>query len=102
MPQAFFCSPTGTYPDPRNVRHAFARVVAKAGLPKFTPHALRHTFASLLLTAGVDVFYVSRMMGHATIGETADTYAKWVPANRPGVLDVLDAPAPKRRSVTNP
>jgi len=59
-------------------------------LPHFTPHALRHTYASLLLVAGVDVYYVSRMLGHASIQETVDTYGRWLPANRPGVLDVLD------------
>lgn len=94
MPDPFFCSTAGTYPDPRNVRDAFGRVVKTAKLPHFTPHSLRHTYASLLLVAGVDVYYVSRMLGHASIQETVDTYGRWLPANRPGVLDVLDsAPA---------
>ena len=33
---------------------------------------------------------LSRMLGHATIGGTADTYGRWLPANRKGALDVLD------------
>jgi integrase len=41
--------------------------------------------------AGVDVYYVSRMLGHASIQETVDTYGRWLPANRPGTLDVLDS-----------
>jgi len=45
--------------------------------------------AQLLLNAGKDVYYVSKMMGHASISETVDTYATG-PANRPGELDVLD------------
>jgi integrase len=93
MPTPLFCSQAGTHPDPRNVRDAFARVIKKAKLPHVTPHGLRHTYASLLLTAGTDVYYVSRMLGHASIQETADTYGRWLPANRPGALDVLDAPA---------
>ena len=52
--------------------------------------ALRHSYASLLLVAGVDVYYVSRMPGHASIRETVDTYGRWPPANRRGALDVLD------------
>jgi integrase len=68
-------------------------VVKTAKLPHFTPHSLRHTFASLLLTAGTDVYYVSRMLGHASIQETVDTYGRWLPANRRGALDVLDTPA---------
>jgi integrase len=76
------------------VRDAFARVVRAAALPHFTPHSLRHTYASLLLVAGLDVYYVSRMLGHASIQETVDTYGRWLPANRPGVLDVLDRETP--------
>jgi integrase len=30
------------------------------------------------------------MLGHASIQETADTYGRWLPANRKGALDVLD------------
>jgi integrase len=50
--------------------------VKAAKLPHFTPHSLRHTFASLLLTAGTDVYNVSRMLGHASIQETVDTYGR--------------------------
>jgi integrase len=105
MPTAFFCSADGTYAGPRDVRKAFARVIKAAKLPHFTPHGLRHTYASLLLVAGVDVYYVSRMLGHASIQETVDTYGRWLPANRVGALDALD-PVPvaadiNRRSVTN-
>ena len=52
--------------------------------------ALRHTYASVLLVAGVDVYYVSRMPGHASIQETVDSYGRRLPANRRGALDVLD------------
>lgn len=68
-------------------------MVKAAKLPDVTPHGLRHTYASLLLQAGTDVYYVSRMLGHASISETADRYGRWLPANRKGALDVLDAPA---------
>jgi integrase len=101
LPTPLFCSHTGTSLDPRNVRDAFARVVNVARLPHFTPHALRHTFASLLLVAGVDVYYVSRMLGHASISETVDTYGRWLPANRKGTLDLLDTPAASPGLVTN-
>jgi integrase len=90
MPTAFFCSKAGTYGDPRNVRDAFAKVIRAAGLPHFTPHSLRHTYASLLLVTGIDLYYASRMLGHASIQETVDTYGRCLPANRPGVLDILD------------
>jgi integrase len=90
IPAALFCARNGTYPDQSNVRRAFNDVQKAAGLPHFTPHGLRHTFASLLLQAGVDVYYVSRMLGHADIGLTVNTYGSWLNPSRPGALDVLD------------
>ncbi len=90
MPTPFFCTPSGGYADPSNIHRAFAAVVNEAKLPHFTPHGLRHTFASLLLQAGVDVYYVSRMLGHADIGLTVSTYGSWLNPSRPGTLDVLD------------
>jgi UDP-N-acetylmuramyl pentapeptide synthase len=36
---------------------------------------LRHTFASLLIAQGVDVVFVSRQLGHASVKTTLDTYA---------------------------
>jgi hypothetical protein len=34
--------------------------------------------------------YVSRMLGHADIGLTVNTYGSWLNPSRPGALDVLD------------
>ena len=99
MPEPLFCSPMGAYLQPCDVRKAFARVLKAAKLPEhFSPHALRHTFASLLLASGVDVYYVCRMLGHASIDETVATYGSWLPANRRGVLDILDT-APSAQAV---
>ena len=91
IPVPLFFAEDGAYPAARTVRHAFHRVLGAAGLPiHFTPHCLRHTFASLALQEGKDVYYVCRMLGHASIQETVDTYARWLPANRHGELDSLD------------
>ncbi len=42
-----------------------------------TPKDLRDTFASQLLTAGVQLGYVSRQLGHADVSVTARHYARW-------------------------
>ena len=91
MPEPLFCTQAGTYPDPTNIRRAFAAVLKEAKLPShFTPHGLRHTFASVAPQAGQDLYYVSRMLGHADIGLTVATYGSWPNPSRPGVLDALD------------
>jgi integrase len=42
-----------------------------------TPKDLRDTFASHLLTAGVQLGYVSRQLGHSDVSVTARHYARW-------------------------
>ena len=37
---------------------------------KFTIHKLRHTFATLMLEGGVDIYSLSKMMGHSDIKTT--------------------------------
>ena len=76
-----FATRTGRPMYFRNVtRRGFAAAVDKAGLdrpgeprPRF--HDLRHTFASLLIAQGLNVVFVSRQLGHASVGFTLQTYA---------------------------
>ncbi len=42
-----------------------------------TPKDLRDTFASQLLTAGVQLGYMSRQLGHSDVSVTARHYARW-------------------------
>jgi integrase len=51
---------------------------------------MRHTFASLLLQQGESPAYVQRMLGHASIKLTVDTYGKWLPMGNRGAVDRLD------------
>lgn len=43
----------------------------RAGMPHVRWHDLRHTTASLLINAGVDLFTVGKILGHATPATTA-------------------------------
>jgi integrase len=45
-----------------------------------TPKDLRDTFASQLLTAGVQLGYMSRQLGHSDVSVTARHYARWAGA----------------------
>ena len=53
--------------------------VTRSGVPRFTPHALRHLFASHLLQRGVEISYVSKQLGHASIYTTHNFYAHFLP-----------------------
>ena len=67
-------------------------------------HRLRDTFACCLLTAGVSLEHVSKLLGHKSIRTTERSYSAWVKA-RQDVLDdavlstwgMADTPAQKRR-----
>ena len=58
-----------------HVSRKFAHDVEKAGLKNFKLHSLRHTFATNLVSAGIDIYTVSRLLGHSDI-RTSLIYAK--------------------------
>jgi integrase len=69
-----FCSEIGTPLNPKTIGDQFDALLRKAELPDVRFHDLRHTYAALSIAAGVDIFTLSRRMGHSTISVTADRY----------------------------
>jgi integrase/recombinase XerD len=56
---------------PPAVRLRLAKAAAAAGLAtRVTPHMLRHTAATQLIEAGVDIRYIQRLLGHASLSTT--------------------------------
>ena len=65
--------------DPANIRHReWRRILKRAGIGHRALKDLRDTFASQLLTAGVQLGYVSAQLGHADVAVTARHYARWI------------------------
>jgi site-specific recombinase XerD len=69
-------------------QHDLRQAFRAAGMPNGHPHQLRDTFAVALLSAGVPVEEVSKLLGHTSIKTTEKHYAPWVKA-RQARLDAL-------------
>jgi integrase len=71
-------APVLPYFDPQNFAHrAWRRILERAELGHRAPKDLRDTFASQLLSAGIQLAYVSKQLGHSDIAITAKHYGKW-------------------------
>jgi integrase len=69
-----FCSQAGTPLNPSNLNAQLDRLLKKADLPDIRFHDMRHTYAALSIAAGVELFTLSRRLGHSSITITANTY----------------------------
>jgi len=74
-----FAREDGFYIDPSTFRDKYLKMLQIAGLKHYKFHALRHTFATRALEAGIDVKVVSKILGHAGVQITMDTYMHVLP-----------------------
>jgi integrase len=59
---------------PDLVSKSWTRLATKAGLPSVKLHAGRHFYAAALISSGLDISSVSKLLGHSSIGITSDVY----------------------------
>jgi integrase len=85
-----FTTKTGAMLYPDVVRDMLADRLTAADVPPVRFHAMRHTCATTLLAAGVPLFDVSRVLGHASIKITADTYGHLAPDMTAGAAARMD------------
>lgn len=60
-----------------NLRQTWCRIREKANLPHVRIHDLRHTFASMAINQKVDLYHLSKLLGHKSI-QTTERYAHLV------------------------
>jgi integrase len=92
-----FPSRVGTPQTRALIDKEFARYNESAGLPDIRYHDLRHTFVALMLNLGVDIYKISRMLGHATAGFTLTRYGHLIPDRErraAAYMDTITASAP--------
>jgi integrase/recombinase XerD len=76
--------------SPQAFRLRLHRLAAAKGIEgRITPHRLRHTAATLLIEDGVDIRFVQKLLGHASIA-TTEIYTKVVDASLRAALSRAD------------
>lgn len=73
-----------------SIKKGFAGACERAGIVGATPHILRHTAASWMAEKGVDMFRISRFLGHSDTKVTERRYAKLHPDFLSDAADALD------------
>jgi len=67
----------------RPIRNQWTTILKNAGVRYRYPYQTRHTFATLSITAGEQIGWVSKQMGHTDAGFTYKTYAGWIDEDAP-------------------
>lgn len=71
-PALFIDALNGSRIKPGGVQEIFRRVRAKAGFSyPIHPHTMRHSYATNLMSNGMHIYTLSRLLGHASIQTTA-------------------------------
>ncbi len=84
-----FHSMNGTKIDKHNLRRAFVIAMERAGIEDFTFHGLRHTFATRLAQSGVDLYKISKLLGHKDI-KTTQRYSHHCPESLRDGVEMLE------------
>ncbi len=73
------------------VREALRKAWTAASTRTIRVHDLRHTYATLAIQAGVPLLTVSRQLGHADIGTTANVYGHAVRGSNRAAAEAIGA-----------
>lgn len=95
-----------TYEDgrpllPGYVSATFKRLQGRAGIRVLRLHDLRHQNASLMLSNGVDIAIVSKLLGHSTLAVTSEIYGHLLPGAGKAAAEIASAQLPTQKAPAN-
>lgn len=66
-------------------------IAKRAGISHFSPHSMRHFFATRLIEKGVNLYQISKCLGHSETRTTEQIYLHWCQKDAvAGITDCLD------------
>ncbi len=86
-----FFSSNGTKINNCNLIRAFNKALRKTGISDFTWHGLRRTFATRLAHRGLDIYKISKLLGHEDVLTTQKRYAHHCSESLRDGVEILDA-----------
>lgn len=91
-PDSKYIAPTknGEISMPANIQRGFKHLLENIGIERAGVHSLRHTFASFLFANQVDVKTVQKLLGHASIQITLNTYIHLIDKVDSKAVETLD------------
>ena len=69
----------------------FYPALKRADVRRIRFHDLRHTYAALMISLGLNIKFIQKQLGHASITTTMDTYGHLLPEVSEGFGDRLDS-----------
>ncbi len=85
-----FTSQVGTPIDDTAINHQICALLKKAGLGRIRIHDFRHTACALMLSQGVPVHVVSKILGHSSPTITLSVYSKVLPTQQDAAALAMD------------
>ena len=76
---------------PDKLSRDWANLVRSRKLPRVSFHALRHTNVSMLVDGGLDVYQVSRRIGHSSASLTLKTYTHLFRSREAEAAEAIEA-----------
>lgn len=71
------------------LRNCLEIVLKREKMKHIRVHDLRHSYASMLIARGVDIFTVSRLMGHSSVTTTSAIYGHLYKETRQSISEML-------------
>ncbi len=86
-----FCQPDGSAMRPDKLSRDWANLVISRKLPRVPFHGLRHSHVSALIAGGLDVFSVSRRIGHSSPAMTLRIYSHMFTEKDSQAIEAIEA-----------